>query len=733
MIKDHNRNSHKDIIRVENEYYILATSAVADDRTRVLKHGDTFGVFDRYGDILPVGMGEQGLYHEGTRFLNRMELRLWGSRPLLLSSLVREDNSLLSVDFANPDISSNGSLLLQRDTVHIVRFKFLWNGTCYERLWVRNYARQPVEVFLNLEFSADYRDIFEVRGIERKERGTLLEPTISEGVVCLGYRGLDGIIRRTRIESTPAPAQVSASHVEFVAQLRPKGETNFYVNTHCIIGDTRRRKVASTYPLARTRYDRELEESQGWHVSINSSNEQFNHWVNRSFSDLRMMVSQTQHGLYPYAGIPWYSTAFGRDGIITAMQVLWMNPLVARGVLSFLAAHQARVGEAKRDADPGKILHEVRRGEMALLEEVPFGLYYGSVDSTPLFIMLAGWYYERTGDLEFIRSLWPHIIRGLKWIDTYGDVDHDGFVEYQQRTASGLVQQGWKDSHDSVFHADGQDAEAPIALCEVQGYVYAAKMWAGKLAHLLGHRDFAGELIHQANALQIQFEKAFWCSDCSTYALALDGRKRACSVVTSNAGHALFSSIASRRHAFLTAKVLLDEPTFSGWGVRTVASTEVRYNPMSYHNGSVWPHDNAMIAFGLSRYGFTAHAMQIFNGLFDASTYVDLHRLPELFCGFQRRTGEGLTIYPLACAPQAWASGAVFMCLQSVLGLHIDAPNQRITFIRPALPEAIRELEIRNVTVGKASLDFHIVRHRQDVSINVTRRRGAVNVTVENW
>lgn len=723
-------NVHKDIIRVEDQYYILATSALADDRTRVLKHGETFAVFDRYGDILPVGIGEQGLYHEGTRYLSHMELRLWSSRPLLLSSLVREDNSLLSVDFANPDISVNGSIILPRDTVHVVRFKFLWNGTCYERLWVRNFARQVVDMQFNVTFASDYRDIFEVRGMERQGRGEMLEPEISENMVRMGYRGLDGIVRYTRIESSPAPVEIAPASMQFATQLEPKGETNFFLTASCETDRAPHRVI--TYPFARTQYDRELEEAQGWHVKVDSSNQQFNHWINRSLSDLRMMISQTQHGLYPYAGIPWFSTPFGRDGIITAMQVLWMNPQVARGVLSYLAAHQARVVEPKRDAEPGKILHEVRRGEMAYLEEVPFGLYYGSVDSTALFVMLAGRYYERTGDLEFIHSIWPGITRALEWVDQYGDSDGDGFVEYEKKSSGGLVQQGWKDSSDSVFHADGEDAVPPIALCEVQGYTYAAKMAASRLARMLGKHDVAEKFAGQAAALQANFERAFWSADCSSYALALDGDKRPCSVVTSNAGHALFTGIASRRHAVLVAKTLLDEPSFSGWGIRTVASTELRYNPMSYHNGSVWPHDNAMIVSGLSRYGHSSQALRVFSGLFDASTYVELHRLPELFCGFQRRPGEGLTIYPLACAPQAWASGAVFMCLQAVLGMRIDAANQRISFIRPNLPDFLNEIELCNIMVGKASLNFLIMRHRQDVAVTVTRRRGNVNVIVEN-
>jgi glycogen debranching enzyme len=461
-----------------------------------------------------------------------------------------------------------------------------------------------------------------------------------------------------------------------------------------------------------------------------SSNEQFNDWLRRSGADIRMMTLGNPETDYPYAGVPWFSTVFGRDGIITALECLWMNPQIAKGVLKHLSATQATEEDPFSEAEPGKILHEARRGEMAALGEIPFERYYGSVDATPLFVVLAGAYYQRTADLGFIRSIWPNIESALEWIDTYGDRDQDGFVEYSRRSEKGLVQQGWKDSNDSVFHADGSIAEPPIALCEVQGYVYAARKAASQLAHFLGQHEKADALEAQAATLKQRFEQFFWCPELDMYALALDGQKKPLRVRTSNPGHCLYSGIATPEHAIRIARALLAPEFFSGWGVRTVAISEPRYNPVSYHNGSIWPHDNAMIALGISNYGFRDLAARILSAFLDVSAHVDLHRLPELLCGLERRSGEGPTLYPVACAPQAWAAGAVFMFLEACLGMTIDAPNKQLILEQPFLPPVISQLWIRRLQVGSASLDLHFERKDHAVRVEIMEKRGDVEVLV---
>jgi glycogen debranching enzyme len=463
---------------------------------------------------------------------------------------------------------------------------------------------------------------------------------------------------------------------------------------------------------------------------IDTGNAQFNEWLNASRDDLVMMLARTPYGLYPHAGVPWFATVFGRDALITALATLWWFPDLARGVLLYLAAHQAQEVDPSRDAEPGKILHEQRYSEMAKTREIPFGNYFGSIDSTPLFVVLAGRYVRRSGDLELLRQLWPNIEAALSWMDTYGDLDGDGFLEYASKARRGLRNQGWKDSEDAIFYADGSLAEPPIALCEVQGYAYEAKLLAAEMAELLGRQEQAAQLRQQAEKLQQQFWEQFWCEELGGYVLALDGRKQPCRVRSSNMGHCLFSGIAHPQHAERIARQLLEPAFFSGWGIRTLAEGEGRYNPMSYHNGSIWPHDNALIAAGLSRYGYKAEAAQVLTALFDASQFLELRRLPELFCGFRRRQREGPTLYPVACLPQSWAAASVFLLLQACLGLEIDGLTQRVHLTQPTLPLWLPHVTLENIQVGRGSLDIGLYLQAGGVGINVLRSTGDVELTV---
>jgi glycogen debranching enzyme len=709
-----------EILKLEEQFAIVSEKERPAATVRVLKQDDTFAVYDPHGDIIPGPGSPYGLYHAGTRFLSCFEVRLGRRQPLLLSSTVAEDNTSFTADLSNPDVVRDGKVIFSRGALHLFRTRVLSNGGSIERIRVANYDLHSIEVPLTVRFDSDFADVFEVRGTRRSSRGHRLANTSGGSSVILRYRGLDGVERRTRIQCGRVPDRADEHSWFFLIPLQPHEFTEIEVAATCEIGEETRSPANFEMTAASRSSIRDCE--------VVTSNGGFDRWLRRSSADLRMMMTSTPFGPYPYAGIPWFSTPFGRDGIITALELLWMQPGIARGVLSFLAETQATAVSDEQDAQPGKILHEMRDGEMAALREIPFGRYYGSVDATPLFVMLADAYFRRTGDLPFIDHLWPHILAALDWIDQSGDADGDGFIEYARRSETGLIQQGWKDSWDSIFHADGRLAEPPIALCEVQGYAYAAWTGAARLAEARGEHDQSQRWAERGTNLQRRFERAFWCEDIGTYALALDANKAPCRVRTSNAGHCLFTGIASPQRARRVADTLMCEASFSGWGIRTVSAAGARYNPMSYHNGSIWPHDNALVAAGFARYGLMSEASRVLGGMFDLSQVVDLYRLPELICGFHRRQDGFPTLYPVACAPQTWAAGAVFLILQACLGLEVDAVNHRVSFTCAVLPESIESLRIVNLRVGDASVDLLLTQHAHDVGITVQRREGQLEV-----
>ncbi|HWK45299.1 MAG TPA: amylo-alpha-1,6-glucosidase [Stellaceae bacterium] len=702
-------------------------SPAATYRPRVLKNADTFAVLDPFGNIQASGPSAEGVFFRDTRYLAYSALTIDGIRPLLLSSTVTEDNAMLEVDLANPELTMPGDHRLAKETVHILRSIVLGTDTVFETWYLENFGELTAEFSLGLSYDADFVDMFEVRGSIRPRRGLLLPDEARPAGPVLAYGGLDDTVRRASFEFDPPPDMAGTRRsARWSIKLPPGGSRTIGMTLHCeqqgVAPSSASREASMAVAAVRAG------QRQARAAGLHSSNEAFNDWLNRSRADLDMLVTETPQGLYAYAGIPWFSTAFGRDGIITALECLWLDPTLASGTLRFLAANQATVLDPAADAEPGKILHETRKGEMAILGEVPFSLYYGSVDSTPLFVMLAAAYFERTADLDLIRELWPNIEAALGWMARYGDPDGDGFLEYDRKSVNGLVNQGWKDSKDAVFHADGTLAEAPIALAEVQAYAYAAYRGAADLSIALGDAARHSDLCAAAETLRQRFEAAFWLEDLGTYALALDGAKRPCRVRASNAGHVLLGGLASASRAKRVAETLMSDTSFSRWGIRTIAKTEARYNPMSYHNGSVWPHDNGMIALGFGRYGLREPLLRLLTGLFDAALFMDLRRMPELFCGFDRRWGTGPTGYPVACSPQAWSSATAFAGLGAILGISFAPQLGQIHFTRPILPTWMDDLLITNLKVGDTHVDLKLRRRDETVAIEVVRQDGPVKL-----
>jgi glycogen debranching enzyme len=706
-------------------FSVSASVSLQERRYRTIKSGDTFGVFDHGGDILSLLGGTDGLYHRDTRHLSRFDLTLGGARPLLLSSTLGADNVMLTSDLSNAASADLGAASLDQGLIHIQRSLFLGDAALHQRLVIRNFAFIRTRIRLELRFEADFADLFEVRGMHRERRGERLPPIMLGNSVTLAYRGLDSLVRSTRLAFEPAPQSFTANSAVFDLELEPHGRTTIFVEADCApAGTPHGPREAFLRAFVNTK--RHLRAIATRSAVISARNEEFDEAVKRSANDLRMLITEKPTGPYPYAGIPWFSTAFGRDALITALLVLSLDPALAAGVLRYLAQEQATTYDPASEAEPGKILHEMRGGEMAALREVPFRRYYGSVDSTPLFIMLAGAYLERTADLATLRDLWPNIALALDWMDRRAD--GDGFVSYERSTGEGLANQGWKDSYDSISHADGALAKGAISLCEVQAYVYAARRAGAAIAEAMGRTNQAAALREKADHLRLRFETKFWCERLGTYALALDGEGKRCEVRSSNAGQVLMTGIAAPDRARRVAQGLMGSGFFTGWGIRTLAADEARYNPMSYHNGSVWPHDNAMIALGMARYGLRAETARLFEGMNAASNAMDLRRLPELFCGFHRRPGQGPTSYPVACTPQAWAAASIPAFVQACLGLSFDPESRTIRFDRPELPAFLDKLTLRNLALGDARVSVLIRRTPGELSVSVLERQGDVRV-----
>jgi glycogen debranching enzyme len=693
--------------------YYIRTSPVATDLPRlVVKCDDAFFVADHHGDFPELPDSEFGFYVGGTRYLRSLELWVHGQRPLPLNAAVSDDGRQVSVDLTNPDLSHGEIVVLKGRVLRLARRLTLAPTGLSELLTVESFSPDPHELVLTWHFVADFADVFEVRGMVREQRGDLLPPTVEAATARLAYRGLDRVVRTTTLTFDPRPEKVTAGFARHRLFIPPGESVEIRLTVDTAEGDA---PAAARYAS---------EDEAGPPVRVATASASFDEWVARAWADLRMLTTRTPYGRIAYAGIPWFVAPFGRDSLIVALQHLPFDPDLARGTLRFLAAYQGREDDGFTDQEPGKILHEYRRGEMAACREIVFIPYYGSVDATPLFLMLVAEYLRWTDDRALLAELQPAIDAALGWLE------RSEYVTYASRSARGLVNQGWKDSHDAIMHEDGELATGPIALVEVQGYKYSALRGIADVLDTQGRADDARRLRASADRLREKFLRDFWMEDESYCALALDGAGAPCRVISSNPAHALWTGLLPADRAEPIAKRLLGTAMFSGWGVRTLGVRMRRYNPMSYHDGSVWPHDTAIAAAGLRRYGFTDEFTTVATGLFEAAQYCDGRRLPELFCGFPRVPGYGPTPYPVACSPQAWAAGVVSQLLGEMLGLEPDAPQNRLTFRNPVLPEWLPWVEVRGLRVGQSRLDVVVTRGREGAAVEVLERHGGAEIVV---
>ncbi len=720
---------------------VSADSTLIDPGILVLNDSETFGIFDALGDIHNGGRQLQGIFHQGSRYVSTWKLLLFGQQPLLLSSAISEDNDLLSADLTTPPLDTLQGPLL-KGTVHLWRTKFIRQGICHETLTLTNHGQQHLDIPLTIIMDADFHDVFELRGFIRTSPRPAVTRTISEdGQFSINYRGLDQIERRM-LTTMHFNKNDTKQNFSMAAKEHPKGEQSFQQSGRAELlvslprSTTRKVELTLTFALGKKalaqperrqspvqRREKEVSAQKNYICDVVTDNAHFNHWLRRTRTDMVSLLGRRETLWYPFAGVPWYNTVFGRDGLFTAMQMLIVSPEIARNVLYYLAKQQAKEDRPALDAEFGKILHEERHGELAAIGEVPFKSYYGSVDATPLFVWLAGLYYRRTADLELIRSIFPAIRAALRWQESNmaEDLKH-GFLRYAKRNSKGLDNQGWKDSTDGISHQDGQLLQVPIALSEVQGYAYQAWLQAAYLMDALGEAEQSAAYTAKAIALKQHFCEVFWQTDWQYCYLAFDGQQQPAKVVSSNPGHCLAAEILRPQQAEAVAAKLFSDQLFSGWGIRTLGSDEQRYNPMSYHNGSVWPHDNAFIALGLQRYGFKNRVVQLANALFEASLFFPLQRLPELYCGFERRDGVGPTHYPVACSPQAWATGVPHQLLQALLGIEINSPLRTITVVNPVLPEFLCELEFRELPLPNGeTVTLHFIRYRDQVTLEIAQ------------
>ncbi len=694
---------------------------------RVIKHNDLFLMTDIRGDV-PGNDAQDGLYMKDTRFLSRMELTLNGKRPLLLSSAA-DENYVARIRLTNEHEETNGEVKLWRESVELIRERFIYEDVLYENVIMTNFSTKALHFEIGLLFDADFKDMFLVRGFQPSDRlGTVTERDATTTSWHAIYEGADGVRRSTVVSwDTEADSVSEQGEAFFRIGLQPKEMKRIAITVMPSAGE--RRSVPTPSEIALAELQSTYEQWNESVMKVESDSKVLNRLFDRGVQDLRVLLTDFGSGLFPVAGLPWYAVPFGRDSLIAALQMLPLNPDIAQGTLEIMADYQGTEVNPWKDEQPGKIMHELRNGELARSGQVPFAPYYGSIDSTPLFILLAAEYAHWTGDTSVIERLMPNIERALEWIDSYGDRDKDGWVEYYQESSKGIANQGWKDSADSVVHADGEFAKAPIALIEVQGYVYQAKTKLASVLERLGRDDTARRLRDEAERMKATLDAAFWMPEERFYAIALDADKNQVRSVTSNPGHLLMSGIVSEDKARIVSQRLVAPDMFGGYGIRTMSTGSTGYNPMSYHDGSVWPHDNSMILIGMSRLGLKEDASVVVSGLLKAAEHFEYTRLPELFCGYDDSIGYPVS-YPVACSPQAWAAGTSIVLVQTMLGLEPDALNRKLR-LAPFLPEGVDRLTVKDLPVAEGRISVELSRKDDKAAVQLEILENSSGCSIE--
>ncbi|MDP9375020.1 MAG: cyclic nucleotide-binding domain-containing protein [Chloroflexota bacterium] len=680
----------------------------------VVKEHNHFTLFDPEGNI-PIGNAAGlGLYLGDTRHLSGYEVSLGKVQPVVLVSTAQLGYAA-ELQLTNRDLTIRRRTV-RKETLLVSRERLAHDAGFYEQITLRNFNQFPVQVEVHVRFAADFADIFEVRGIGRPRRGGHRPPHVDGGGVTLAYDGLDGRCYETALTFTPPPDRLTGATATERVEVPPLGKSELRVDVTARVvtdgaeveGRSPGEAPAAAAQIARAKHS--YEEWLGAATGVTTGNELFDAAIARSLADLRLLVNRLDGHWYFAAGIPWYATLFGRDSLITGLQTLAWNPELAAGILQLLARYQGTKDDGWRDEEPGKILHELRSGELARTNRVPHTPYYGTIDATPLFLMLAAAYWDWTGDAATLRGLLPNIDAALGWCGRHGDLDGDGFIEYARRSSKGLANQGWRDSGEGIMFGDGRLPEPPIALVEVQGYLYAAYRGVARVLRGLGDvpggEARARDLDGRAARLKERFNRDFWLPDAGFYALGLDGRKRRIDAITPNPGQALWTGIVDEARAPAVVARLLGEELFSGWGIRTLARGASAYNPLGYHLGTVWPHDNSLIAAGMARFGFVEEANRVLTALYEAALQFPYYRLPELFCGIPR-TDYGVPVgYPVACSPQAWAAAALPYMLSETLGLHPTDGGRGLHVVRPVLPAWLGDVRLRGLRVGATRLDL---------------------------